>query len=292
MRSFLFLKRYGVFLFVGVLAAFCALVWTLALTLPPRGVLTFAVLNVGQGDSLYIQGPTGIEVVVDGGPDNSLLQELPKVMAPFDRSLDAVIETHPDADHVAGFIDLLKRYHVGAFIEPGIQKDTQTAAALEQEIADEKIPRYIARRGMVLDLGGGAELDILFPDRDVSHINQNRDNDGGIVAHLVYGKTSVLLTADTSTVVEEHLLQIDPQSLHSDILKVAHHGSKYSSEEAYVTAVAPRVALISVGAYNTYGHPTKETLDTLARYNVQIFRTDKDGTLIFHSDGTTFVRVQ
>jgi len=120
-----FLKQNIRLALVGALVIFCATVWSAVYAQSASwrtgGTLTFAVLNVGQGDSLYIEGPTGIQVVVDGGPDGSLLRELPKVMPLFDRSLDAVIETHPDADHISGFIDLLKRYEVGYFIEPGIQ---------------------------------------------------------------------------------------------------------------------------------------------------------------------------
>jgi competence protein ComEC len=284
-----FLKQNAALSLVGALFLFCICVWTLVYAQTPRGVLTFAVLNVGQGDSLYIEGPTGERIVIDSGPDDSLLRELPKVMPLFDRSLDAVIETHPDADHISGFADLLKRYEVGAFIEPGIQKDTVTAKNLEQEITDLKIPRVIARRGTWLDLGAGARLQILFPDYDVSHIDQKADNDGGIVAHLVYGKTSVLLEADISSVVEEHLIAISTSTdLESTILKVAHHGSRFSTEDSFVAEVAPQIAVISVGAHNTYGHPTQRALDTLASHNVQILRTDQNGTVTCRSNGAVF----
>lgn len=284
-----FLKQNAALSLVGTLSIFCVCVWTLVYGQTPSDVLTFAVLNIGQGDSLYIEGPTGIQIVVDGGPDDALLRELPKVMPQFDRSLDAVIETHPDADHISGFIDLLKRYQVGAFIEPGIEKDTITAQTLEKEIKDNHIPRVIARRGMWLDLGGGAQLKILFPDYDVSHINQKADNDGGIVAHLVYGKTSVLLTADISSVVEDHLLAISTSTdLESTILKVAHHGSRFSSEDSFVSEVAPQIAVISVGAHNTYGHPTERVLEMLAAHNIQTLRTDLYGTIVCTSDSAQF----
>jgi len=288
-----FLRENFAFAVAGALLIFCAIVWSAVYAQPEHGVLTFAVLDVGQGDSLYIEGPTGIEVLVDGGPNDSILRELPHVMPQFDRSFDAVIETHPDADHITGFIDLLKRYEVDNFIEPGIEKDSITAKTLEQEIADEKIPRVIARRGMWLDLGGGAQLQILFPDFDPTHIAANKDNDGGIVAHLVYGKTSVLLTADTDFAVEDHLMSISTSTdLESTILKVGHHGSKTSTSDKFVEEVNPHYAVISVGAHNTYGHPTKRVLDTLSSHNIQTLRTDQDGTIIFHSDGETFTRVQ
>src|SRR5580704_14322042 len=106
------------------------------------------MLNIGQGDSLYIEGPTGVEVLIDGGPDSSVLTQLPTVMPFLGHSLDAVIATHPDADHIGGLVQVFKRYQVGAFIEPGIEKHDMTNDALEAEVNAEKIPHYIARRGM------------------------------------------------------------------------------------------------------------------------------------------------
>jgi len=254
-----------------------------------HGTLMFAMLNIGQGDSLFIESPTGEQVLVDGGPDSSVLMRLPTVMPLLDRSLDAVIETHPDADHIAGLNDVLTHYQVGAFIEPGITKDNATNDKLEAEIKAEQAPRYVARSGMWLDLGGGAHLDILYPDWDVTHMDLKKDNDGGIVARLVYGDTSVLLMADVSTAVEDHLMQIASSSmLRSTILKVGHHGSHYSSDPAFVAEVAPQVALISVGAHNTYGHPAPQTLSTLQSLGIPVLRTDQIGTIVCTSDSKTF----
>ena len=274
-----------------VLALATAAVWYAVYAQTPRGALVFATLNIGQGDALYIESPTGVSVLLDGGPDASVLSELSKVMLPFDRTIDAVIESHPDADHIAGLVDVLARYHVGAFIEPGIPDSTATSKALEQEVADEKIPHYIARRGMLLDLGGGAYLQILFPDYDVSHLPSTKTNEGAIVARLIYGKTSVMLTADAPFSTEDHLLALDGGGLQSDILKVGHHGSKYSTGSAFVAAVHPSLAVISVGANNKYGHPSQLALDTLASFHIPILRTDQDGTLIFESNGQEFWRM-
>lgn len=285
------MRRYRAWVAVVLLLFISLGIWTAVFAETPRGVLTFAVLNIGQGDGLYIEGPTGIQIMVDSGPnDGSALRELPKVMPFGDRSLNAVIDTHPDADHMGGFVDILKRYEVGAFIESGIPKDTLTVKTLDGEVTDKKIPRYIARRGMWLDLGGGARLDVLYPDQDVSTF-QNKTNDGCIVAHLIYGKTSVLLTCDATKKVEEHLLVIASSTeLMSDILKVGHHGSQYSTGEPFVQEVHPNVAVISVGVHNKYGHPTQRVLDTLNNHNIKTLRTDQEGTIIFQSDGKEFVR--
>jgi len=275
---------------VGALLLACISVWAAVYAATLSGELTFAVLDVGQGDALFIESPTGVQVLIDGGPDSSVLRELPKVMGTFDRSIDAVIATHPDADHIAGLVDVLRRYEVGVFIEPGIPKPTATAKALEQEVVDEKIPRYIARRGMILDLGGGAKLFILFPDHDVSALASNKVNEGGIVARLVYGDASALLTADVPKFVEYQVATLESENLESDILKIGHHGSRTSTSDILLQSVKPALALISLGKNNKFGHPHQEVLETLARFGVEVLRTDEEGTIIFHSSGETFVR--
>jgi len=280
---------------IGALFLFCAGVWSVAYAEAPfdfaqgKPQLTFAVLDIGQGDALYIESPTGVQVVVDGGPDDSLLRALPAVMPALDRTLDAIIETHPDADHIGGFSELLNRYEVGAFISPGIPKDTATAKKLEQQVDKKKIPRVIARRGMSLDLGGGAVLYVLYPDRDVSGLSNSKVNEGGIVARLVYGESEVLLMADVSSAVETRLMQLDAEELGADVLKVGHHGSRFSTSEKFVSAVTPGVAVISVGK-NSYGHPTAQALNILKAAGAEILRTDQEGTMVFTSDGERFTR--
>ena len=285
------LRDYRSLFFILLLALITLGIWLAVFAATPSNKLKVAVLDIGQGDSIYIKSPTGVEILIDAGPDNSLLRELPKVMALTDRTIDAVVETHPDADHIAGFVDLLKRYKIGAFIEPGIPKPTVTAEKLEQEVTDEKIPRYLARRGDWLDLGGGARLQILFPDFDTSTLSSTKANEGCIVAHLVYKETSMLFMCDAPMSVEDHLMKIGSSTeLTSDILKVAHHGSPYSTGNSFLDVVNPNIAVISVGTKNTYGHPTKETLSRLETHNIKTLRTDWDGTVIFVSDGREFIR--
>lgn len=266
-------------------------VWLQVFAATPSQQLTVAFLNIGQGDSIYIQSPTGVEVLIDGGPGSALLKELPNVMHVGDRSIDAIIATHPDADHISGFIDLLRRYEVGAYIAPGIPKNTLTSQTLEEEVSDERIPRHTARRGMRLDLGGGAELRVLYPDFDPSGLPSNKANEGGVVAQLTYASTTVLFTADVSSGVEAHLLALDGEHLDSDILKVGHHGSRFSTSPAFVAEVAPDIGVISVGK-NSYGHPTPQVLATLKSFNVKTLRTDQEGTIVFTSNGKEFMRVK
>ena len=204
-------------------------------------------------------------------------------MSPFDRNIDAFIITNPDQDHIAGFMDVLKIYKVDKIFEPGTLTDSKIYQNLKDEIKKNNIPNILAKRGMKLDIGGGATIDILFPDRDVSAWTTN---DGSIVAKLSYGNTSVMLTGDATTKTEKIILgENTPKQLRSTILKVGHHGSRTSTSPEFVKNVFPIYALISDGKNNKYGHPHQDTLDTLSSFGAKIFRTDLLGAIVMKSDG-------
>ena len=251
-----------------------------------HGLLTFAVLNIGQGDSLFIESPTGTQVLVDGGPDKNLMKEISSVVPWYDRHIDMLVVTNPDKDHYEGFIPLLNKYSVDVVLEPGTTNSFPAYAVLEKEIADKKIPKILAERGQIIDLGGGAYLQILFPDRDVSGLSSN---DGSIVMRLVYGDTSVALQGDSTAKIEHYLVGLDGTNLKSTILKAGHHGSRTSSTEEYVVEVNPQWTVISSGIDNSYGHPHKETLDTMAKLNIPTYDTCNNGRIVFESDGKNFV---
>ena len=241
------------------------------------------MLDVGQGDALFIESPTGTQILVDGGPPRKILSALPRVMSPFDRSIDAIIITNPDLDHIGGFLEVLKKYKVGQVFEPGTFNESKTYENLEREIKNKNIPNTLARQGMRLDIGGGAVIDILFPDRDVSWWDAN---EGSIVAKLTYGEISIMLTGDATSETEKVVLEdYAAGKLASDILKVGHHGSRTSSSSEFVKAVSPSQVLISNGKDNKYGHPHQEVLDTLSSFGAKILRTDFLGTIIMKSDG-------
>lgn len=253
-------------------------------TVPVHRGMTVSFLNIGQGDSIFIQSPTGVQLLVDGGPDSSVLRELGKQMPFWDRSIDAVMESHPDKDHIGGLTDVFQRYNVKTFFEPGIPNDTQATVSLESAVKTEGSQDILARRGMRLDLGGGAYADILFPDRDVS---KGPTNDGSIVMHLVYGNTSFLLNGDSPQKIEQYLVSLDPKSLKSDVLKAGHHGSKNSSAPEYVEAVNPAYGVFSRGCNNRYGHPAAEVVALFQQLKIPTFDTCKDGTITFQSNGKT-----
>lgn len=251
--------------------------------------LTVSFLNIGQGDAILIQGPTGEKMLIDGGPDRSVLRELSKKLWPWDRHIDVLVETHPDKDHITGLGYVLERYSVGYFLESGIPDKTATSLHVKDDVEKEKGVQHITiKRGMRLDLGGGAYADVLFPDTDQS--KQVVTNDGSVVLHVVYGKTSFMLTGDLPSPYEDHLVALDGTALHSDVLKAGHHGSRYSTDSIWLSAVSPQYVVISAGKGNTYGHPHKEVLDRVEKQGAGLVSTIDSGTITFESDGVSVVR--
>lgn len=251
-------------------------------------LLKVAFLDIGQGDAIYIEAPNGNQMIIDGGPASNLSEVLPEVMPFGDKSINVIMVTNPDTDHYSGFWDILDSYEIGAVIESGTITKTKTYAKFEEKIVEQNIPDIIARKGMAitLDKNLGIVFTVLFPDRDVSKFTTN---DGSIEGILSYGDTKVMFTGDGTKKTESYILSGNKREiLKSDILKVAHHGSATSSSEQFVKAVLPKWSVISVGSGNSYGLPKQITLDILKKYNTEILRTDKQGTIIFLSDGVTY----
>ncbi len=284
--AFLHIKTYFRWYFLLVLVIMSFALWNIYLHEKREGKLKFEVLDVGQGDSLFIESPTGIQVIVDGGPGNNLSREIGKAMPWYDRHVDMIVVTNPDADHYEGFIKFLDKYSVDKILEPGTTNSYSAYAVLENKIVGKNIEKIIARRGEVIDIGGGAYIQILFPDRNVSEVSPNM---GSIVMKLVYGETSVLLQGDSISNIEQYLLELDGDYLKSTILKAGHHGSKTSSIEEYVAKVSPEWTVISSGVNNSYGHPNKETLETMSKLKIPSYDTCNNGRIVFESDGKEFV---
>jgi competence protein ComEC len=250
-------------------------------------VLRVSILDIGQGDSILVQGPTGIQMLIDGGPDASVLRKLPREMGIFDRSLNFVVETHPDKDHISGLADVFREFSVEYFMSPGIPNTTTATYALNDAVAREpRVRAFTARRGMRIHLGGGAYADVLYPDRDVSKFETNS---GAITMHVVYGKTSFMLTGDLPSQQEEYLVRLDAHDgeLKTDILKAGHHGSKNSTSDAWLAAVHPSIVAISAGKDNHYGHPNPQAIARIRHAGAAIASTIDSGTLNFISDGNT-----
>ncbi len=254
-----------------------------------EAILTVSFLNVGQGDSILIQSPSGTKLLVDGGPDRSVLRELSKKLLPWDRTVDIVVETHPDKDHIAGLGDVLARYRVLNYLDPEVSDRTSVSTYIMDEMAREPgLVHTAARRGMRLHLGGGAYADVLFPDRDES--TQTETNDASVSLHVVYGNTSFMLTGDLPSTLEDRLVALDGPTLKSDVLKAGHHGSKFSTDSIWLSAVDPDIVVISAGKGNTYGHPSPEAVERIRASGARMVSTIDSGTLTFVSDGEQVVQ--
>ncbi|KKS15767.1 MAG: Beta-lactamase domain protein [Parcubacteria group bacterium GW2011_GWB1_41_6] len=256
-------------------------VWYAVIFESRQGVLV-AFLDVEQGDAIFIQSPNGSQVLIDAGPGSKVLGELSKVMPFYDRSLDLIIVTHPDSDHIGGFPDVLKNFKAGKIVEPGVDSETGLYREFQRLAELEGAERILARRGMKFILDKNVYLLILFPDRDVAGLDTN---DASIVAKLVYGNNSFLFTGDSPKKIEEYLVSLDGKNLDVDVLKAGHHGSKTSSAEEFLNAVSPVYAVVSAGKDNRYGHPHQEVLDALNNLGIKALRTDESGAIKIKSNG-------
>src|SRR3989338_11171414 len=278
-------KRYfksGFFVLLTVAVFF---IWYVVFV-ESRQKLTVAFLDVGQGDAILIDTPGDQQILIDGGLNKQVLAELSKVMPFYDRSIDVVIATHPDQDHISGLLDVLERYEVDFVMEPGVESETTVYKEFEKLVEEKQIKKILARRGMKLVLDDDAYLLILFPDRDVSKMDTN---DASIVAKLVYGNTSFLFPGDSPKKIEGYLVSIDKENLDVDVLKAGHHGSKTSSSESFIGYASPEYAIISAGKNNRYGHPHQEVMDILEKFGVKTLRTDLLGSIIMKSDGESIL---
>ncbi|OGE81712.1 MAG: hypothetical protein A3E98_01920 [Candidatus Doudnabacteria bacterium RIFCSPHIGHO2_12_FULL_48_11] len=248
----------------------------------PDFLLHVDFLDVGQGDSIFIQTFQGNQIVIDGGPSDQVLGELGKVMPFYDRTIDLLILTHPDLDHVAGFTDVLKRYRVKKVLLTGVSADTAAYKQFAEALEKEKAEKIYAQVGQRVWLDSATVFDVYYPPPGIVEAKL-KTNDTSVMGKLSFGKASVFFTGDVTDKVERQLAAAG-FNLDSDILKVAHHGSRFSSAEEFLSAVSPAYAIIEVGK-NNYGHPTEEAMGRIQGAKAEILRTDQNGTVRFVSDG-------
>jgi competence protein ComEC len=240
------------------------------LFLSPASAVYF--LDVGQGDSEFLILPDGVNILIDGGPPNGkALEEISNILPFTDRYIDLVIMTHPELDHFGGLIDVLERYKTGAFLYNGRKGTSLALSELEEKVNNNVDQRVILEKGDKIRYKNYV-IEIISPEKDEYLKNLN---DGSLVFKLNTGNSTFLFTGDIGSVVEKDLIG---NLGNIDVLKVAHHGSKYSSSNNFLNITKPKVSIIEVGE-NSHGHPAEEILDKLKSINSQVYRTDQDGTI-------------
>jgi len=248
-----------------------------------RDNLEVDFFDVGQGDSILIKAPDGQNILIDGGPDDSIIHGLNETLSLFDDHIDLMILTHPHSDHVSGLNNVLDNFSVGKIIYTGVTHTSPSYIRWLEKIKYNKIDFSIVDSGEKIILGDNLYLEILYPNVDLRQEEVENLNNTSIISRLVYNNHSFLFTGDAEGFVEDYLID-DNINIKSNVLKVAHHGSKTGSLE-FLEKVRPEIAVIEVGAHNQFGHPAKEILDYLLNLNVKTYRTDLDGTIKIFSDG-------
>lgn len=256
-----------------ILIGFNVFIWYWVLSGGVSNNLNLYFLDVGQGDSELIKLPGNVKLLIDGGPDKKVLSSLANTLSSTDRYIDFVILSHPQLDHFSGLIPVLERYKVGAFVYNGEDGKDAAWKELTNIIKDKNVPIIVLRGGDSINYKDN-KLAFLSPDGENDMSSEL--NDTALVSELVSGGIKALFTADVGFDIENYL--VEKYDLDVDVLKVGHYGSKYSTGTAFLSEATPKVSIIEVGK-NTYGHPTKETLNKLAGIGSSIYRNDEKGTI-------------
>ncbi|MEM7347187.1 MAG: ComEC/Rec2 family competence protein, partial [Chloroflexota bacterium] len=268
-------------LWLGSGAIVALLVWFAVLSLPD-GYLHIAFLDVGQGDAILITTPSGRQILIDGGPSATQLNwRLGQEMPFWDRSLDLVVNTHPDADHLAGLVSVLDRYQVDQVLGPNVAAQSQLYQAWERELDEDNLTLIHGYAGMQLPLDEELVVEIIHPE---SSMVIDGINNHSLVWRLQFGEVSFLLPGDIEKSVENRL--VSEQKIRAvTVLKSPHHGSKTSSTDLFLDQVDPQLVIISVGAENRFGHPAPEVLQRYTERGLTVLRTDQHGTIELITDG-------
>ena len=268
------------------------LAWSAVFELKDAGKLKVVFFAVGQGDAAFIETPGQNQILIDGGPNARVLEKLGEEMPFWDRTIDLIILTHPEQDHIAGLLEVLKRYKVENILWTAVVRDTAEYKEWQNLLKTEGARVFIAEAGetglKMVKSEKPWNLAILSPRENLSGKIMRDSNDTSVAARLVFGQTSFLFTGDLKKRGELELVN-SGANIDSDVLKVAHHGSKTSTVPEFISAVSPEFAVISAGKDNRYGHPHPQTLETLQQYGAKILRTDLDGDVTFVSDGLAIV---
>lgn len=277
------LQRKSIFLIFGILLVANIYSWAVVYDLSKLQLLEVNFFDIGQGDAIFIETPNNYQILIDGGPSSAILEELGNEMPFWDRTIDLVVLTHPEHDHIAGLIEVLRRYSIDYILWTGVLRDTGEYEEWKRLLENENFKVKIAKTGQKI-ITPKVFFEVSYPFEDLEGKEVKNTNNSSIVLHLVFRDNSFLFTGDIYKSVERKILD-RKLDIDSDVLKVGHHGSKTSTAEEFLEQVSPEIAVISAGKENKYGHPHQEVLETLAKYGITVLRTDKQGDIKIISDG-------
>ncbi|MFE1242971.1 stalk domain-containing protein [Fictibacillus sp. NPDC058756] len=237
-------------------------------------------IDVGQGDSIYIKGPEGEDIIIDAGGKGKGDEVVSYLQSQKVDDIEIMISTHPDADHIGGLDEVLAAYKVESVYAPQVSHTTQAYEDFLLAVKNEGLTIKAAKTGVLLNVKG-VSAKFIAPYRDYG----TNINDWSAVLHVTYNQKSFLFTGDAELASEKDMIA-SKQLLKADVLKVSHHGADNGSSEEFLKLVQPKYSVISVGANNSYGHPTAGTLSRLKAIGSAIYRTDLSGNITFTTDGT------
>lgn len=281
-----FLSDYGKIFVIACSAILFLISLCIYSALHTTDKLRVTFFDVGQGDGIFIESPTRRQVMIDAGPNDIILRRLGSEINFFDKDIDVVIATHPDADHITGFINILTKYNIANVVETYFLGTTDTFHILENKIDEEDAERFTAHRGDKIDLGKGVTLTFIYPSvyRDGDAIPKDT-NEASIVALLNYKEINFLFTGDLPKEKENEIIMSGLVPRNITVLKVGHHGSKTSSSDAFINYLKPSYSILSVGKDNRYGHPATSTVEILKEYSDNVMSTIDYGSITFETDG-------
>lgn len=249
----------------------------------PNTVLRVWALDVGQGDAIFIETPHHAQALIDGGPNTKVLSELSAVMPFYDKTIDLIVLTHPQEDHIFGLVEVLKQYRVLNALITGVNYKSALYDEFKRLLKEKKVRVFIAQAGMRARLDAGATMDVLYPLESIFGRDAAGDvNDTSVAAVLSFGVKKFLFMGDAE-MKEEAELVYSKQDINIDALKLSHHGSKTSTSRLFLEATTPELTFASLGLRNRYGHPHKEVLERLG--SIPLYRTDMHGRILIESDG-------
>lgn len=254
------------------------LLWRLIFAFPTPGVLEVCFFDVGQGEAILVNHFTGKQVLIDGGPDKEIKDEIGKCQPFYDRTIETMILTHPHFDHLSGLNWVLTNYKVGKVFHLGKDHDSNTYKEFKKILEEKQIPTKTIEKSEKIDLKEGASLHN-FTSFKVDNLDNL--NNASIVSKLTYGSSSMLFASDAEKELQKKLIK-DDVDLKADILKIPHQGARDAAFEDFLKEVAPKTAVLSIGE-NPYGHPHQETLELYQ--NIELLRTDQEGTIRVFTNG-------